>query len=104
MSYLVLRRTNEIGIRVALGARRADVLTLVLGEAGTLLATGLVIGAVVSLAAAGSVKAFVFGLEPRSPVILSVACALLAVTALGASYLPARRAAHLQPLAALREQ
>jgi ABC-type antimicrobial peptide transport system permease subunit len=104
MSYLVLRRTNEIGVRVALGARRADVLRLVLGEAGTLLATGLVIGAAVSLAAAGSVRAFVFGLEPQSPVIISLACALLAVTALAASYLPARRAANLQPLVALREQ
>jgi putative ABC transport system permease protein len=103
MSYLVLRRTKEIGVRIALGARRADVLTLVLREAGALLAAGLVIGAAVSLGAAGSVRAFVFGLEPQSPIIISVACALLAVTALAASYLPARRAANLTPLVALRE-
>jgi ABC-type antimicrobial peptide transport system permease subunit len=104
MSYLVLRRTNEIGVRMALGARRADVLTLVLYEAGTLLAVGVAIGAAVSLSAAGSVRALVFGLEPQSPGIVSLACALLAVTGLAASYLPARRAANLAPLVALREQ
>jgi putative ABC transport system permease protein len=104
MSYLVLRRTNEIGVRMALGARRADVLALVLREAGTLVAAGLAIGAAVSLAAGGSVRAFVFGLEPQSPGVISLACALLALTGLAASYLPARRAANLPPLVALREQ
>ena len=104
MSYLVLRRTNEIGIRVALGARRADVLALVLREAGTLVAAGLAIGAAVSLATGGSVRALVFGLEPQSPGVISLACALLALTGLAASYLPARRAANLPPLVALREQ
>jgi putative ABC transport system permease protein len=103
MSYLVLRRTNEIGIRVALGARRADVLMLVLREAGTLLATGLVTGAAVSLATAGSVRAFVFGLKPQSPLIIGFACGVLAMTGIAASYLPARRAANLSPLVALRE-
>ena len=104
MSYLVLRRTNEIGVRVALGARRADVLTLLFREAGALLAVGLAIGAAMSLAAAGSVRALVFGLEPQSPGIISLACALLALIGLVASYLPARRAANLPPLVALREQ
>jgi predicted permease len=103
MSYLVLRRTNEIGVRMALGARRSDVLTMVLGEAGTLLTIGLATGAAVSLAAAGSVRSLVFGLEPHNPLIIGVACGLLAVVALVASYLPARRAANLPPLLALRE-
>jgi ABC-type antimicrobial peptide transport system permease subunit len=89
---------------MALGARRADVLALVLREAGTLVAAGLAIGAAVSLAAGGSVRAFVFGLEPQSPGVISLACALLALTGLAASYLPARRAANLPPLVALREQ
>jgi predicted permease len=104
MSYLVLRRTNEIGVRMALGARRSDVFCIVLGEAGLLVTIGLAIGAAVSLAAAGSVRALVFGLEPQSPGIVSLACALLALTGLAASYLPARRAANLPPLVALREQ
>jgi ABC-type antimicrobial peptide transport system permease subunit len=104
MSYLVLRRRNEIGVRMALGAPRSTVLTLVLGEAGALVTIGLAIGAAVSLAAGGAVKALVFGLEPQSPGIISLACALLALTGLAASYLPARRAANLPPLVALREQ
>jgi predicted permease len=103
MSYLVLRRTNEIGVRMALGARRSHVLTLVLSEAGTLLAFGLAIGAAVSLAAAGSVRSLVFGLEPHNPGVIGLACVLLALTGFAASYLPARRAAHLTPLTALRE-
>jgi predicted permease len=104
MSYLALRRTNEIGIRVALGARRANVLTLLLREAGTLLAVGLVVGTALSLASAESVRALVFGLEPHSPALIGLACALLALTGLAASYLPAHRAANLPPLVALREQ
>jgi ABC-type antimicrobial peptide transport system permease subunit len=104
MSYLVLRRTNEIGVRMALGARRSDVLTIVLGEAGALLTIGLAIGTAVSLSAAGSVRALVFGLEPHNPLIIGLACGLLAVTGIAASYLPARRAANLPPLLALRER
>jgi predicted permease len=104
MSYLVLRRTNEIGVRMALGARRSDVLTIVLGEAATLLTMGLAIGVVMSLAAAGSVRALVFGLEPNNPLIIGLACGLLALTGIAASYLPARQAANLPPLLALRER
>ena len=104
MSYLVLRRTKEIGVRVTLGAQRSHVLGIVLGEAGTLLAIGLAIGAAVSLAAAGSVRALVFGVEPHNPGIIGLACALLTLTGVAASYLPARRAANLQPLVALREE
>ena len=104
MSYLVLRRTKEIGVRVALGARRSHVLGIVLGEAGTLLAIGLAIGTAVSLAAAGSVRALVFGLEPHNPAVIGLACALLALTGVAASYLPARRAANMPPLVALREE
>jgi putative ABC transport system permease protein len=104
MSYLVVRRTNEIGVRVALGARRADVLTLLFRETGALLAVGLAIGAGMSLAAAGSVRALVFGLEPHSPLVIGLACTLLALIGFAASYLPARRAANLPPLLALREE
>ena len=104
MSYLVRRRRNEIGVRMALGAQGQDILALILGEAGTLLAVGLVIGAVASLATAGSARALLFGLEPHDIGIVGVACLLLAATAIGASFVPARRAARLPPLTALREE
>lgn len=103
MSYSVLRRTNEIGVRVALGATRGSVLAIVLREAAWLLAVGLGIGVVVSLAVAGSVRSLVFGLEPHGPGIIGFACVVLALTGVAASYLPARRAANLPPLLALRE-
>ena len=104
VSYLALRRTNEIGVRVALGASRPDILALLFRESGTLLAAGLLIGAAMSLAAAGSVRSLVFGLEPQNPVVIAAACALLALIGLAASYLPARRAANVPPLLALREE
>jgi predicted permease len=104
MSYLVLRQTNEIGVRMALGARRPDILRMVLGEAGRLLAVGLAIGVVASLAAAGAARALVFGLQPHDLGIVGLACVLLGATAMGASWLPAHRAATLPPLTALREQ
>jgi ABC-type antimicrobial peptide transport system permease subunit len=88
---------------MALGAQRTDVLTLVLREAGWLVVIGLVIGVAISLAAAGSVRSLVFGIEPDSPAVIGLACALLAMTGVAASYLPARRAANLPPLVALRE-
>jgi predicted permease len=104
MSYLVLRQTNEIGVRMALGARRQDILRMVLGEAGRLVAVGLAIGAIASFAAAGSARALVFGLQPHDFGVIGLACVLLGATALGASWLPAHRAATLPPLTALREQ
>jgi putative ABC transport system permease protein len=104
MSYLVLRRTNEIGVRMTLGAQRHDILKMILGEAGTLLAIGLAVGAVTSFAAAGSARALLFGLEPHDIPTLALACLLLGGTATAASYLPARRAATIPPLIALREE
>ena len=104
MSYLVLRQTNEIGVRMALGARRSDILRMVLGEAGRLVAVGLALGVIASLAAAGSARALVFGLQPHDFGVIGLACVLLGATAMGASWLPAHRAATLAPLTALREQ
>jgi predicted permease len=104
MSYLVQRRTNEIGVRIALGAQRRDITAMILGEAGTLVAVGLAIGTTASLAAAGSAQALVFGLQAHNIGIVGFACLLLGATAAGASYLPARRAARLPPLTALRDE
>ena len=104
MSYTVAERTSEIGIRMALGARRADVTAMILRKAATLLVAGLALGAGLSLAAANAASALLFGLKPRDPTTLAIAAAVLAAVALGASYLPARRAAALDPIASLKDE
>ncbi len=104
MAYTVAQRTGEIGIRMALGARRSDVTRMILLKAAKLLAAGLAMGAVLSFAAGSAASALLFGLKPRDPAILAIAIALLAVMALAASYLPARRAAALDPIASLKAE
>jgi putative ABC transport system permease protein len=104
MSYLVVRRTNEIGVRVALGAQRAEIVVMVLREAGILSVIGLALGLLLSFAAARSAPSLVFGVQPYDIRLLGLACALLGAVAIAAGYLPARRAARLRPLAALREE
>jgi predicted permease len=102
ISYIVARRRNEIGIRVALGAARGQVVRMVMGEAVLLLSIGLAIGTVLSLIAGRSAKALLFELKSYDPLTLLVAAGLLAGIAALASFLPARRAAQLDPMAALR--
>jgi putative ABC transport system permease protein len=104
MSYMVARRRNEIGIRIALGADRRKVVSMILREAALLLGAGLVAGAALSLAATTAARRLLFGLEPNDPSTLAIAVAGLAVVAIAASYLPARRAARLDPMVALREE
>jgi putative ABC transport system permease protein len=104
MSYMVARRRNEIGIRMALGADRMKVVKLILREAGLLLAAGLVVGTALALAAGAAARKLLFGLEPNDPSTLAMAIACLAVVAVAASYLPARRASRLDPMIALREE
>jgi ABC-type antimicrobial peptide transport system permease subunit len=104
MSYLVARRKNEIGIRIALGASRRDVVAMILKEAGLLAGAGLAIGIALAVAAARAVRGLLFGLEPGDPATLLIATAALATVALLASSLPARRAASLDPTTALREE
>jgi predicted permease len=104
MSYLVQRRTNEIGVRIALGARRSDILMMILKEAGALLAIGLAAGSALAFAAAPFAESLVFGVPPHDLRPVGLACVLLAAAAIAASYLPARRAAGLEPLKALREE
>ena len=104
MSYTVTERTNEIGIRMALGAPRTSITAMILGKAATLLLAGLVLGAALSLVAASAASALVFGLTPRDPVTLAAAAVILAVVTLVASLVPSMRAAHVNPIDSLRAE
>jgi predicted permease len=104
VSYMVARRGNEIGIRMALGADGHEILKMILREAGALLITGVPAGVLLAVAAAMTARSMLFGLQPYDPVTLLAGVALLAAVALGASYLPARRAARLDPMTALRDE
>ena len=104
IAYMVARRRNEIGVRVALGAGRGSVVRLVLKEAALLLAIGLAVGVGLALWAGRAATAMLYGLKPYDPVTLGGAIALLAAVALAASYGPAHRASRLEPMDALREE
>jgi len=102
MAYAVGERTHEIGIRAALGADRADVLRLVLGEAAVLAAAGVAAGLAGAAVTTRLVRALLFQVEPIDAVTFAGVSALLVVTALVASCVPARRAARVDPMIALR--
>ena len=104
MSYNVARRRNEIGIRMALGAEQARVLRMVLGEVAILLVAGLALGLAVAVFSTHLLAGFLYRLEPNDPTTLVTACVVLAVSAVVAGLLPARRAANLDPMTALREE
>lgn len=102
LSYSVTRRTNEIGIRMALGAQSSDILWRVLREALTLVLIGVVIGLLASLAVTKMASSLIFGLTPNDPLTIASATLLLFTVAALAGYLPARRAARVEPMVALR--
>jgi len=102
ISYMVVQRTKEIGIRMAIGAKRVDVVGMILREAGILTVAGLVIGTTLALASAQVVKSLLYGLKPRNPFTLVIAVVTLTAVAALASSLPAYRASRLDPLKALR--
>jgi predicted permease len=101
MSYSVSRRTNEIGIRMALGAQRFDVLRQVLSESMLLVAIGVVIGVAAALAAGRLVTTLLFGLAPNDVMTVAAAVAVMLVVSAFAGYLPARRASRVDPMVAL---
>ena len=102
LAYMVNRRTREIGVRLAFGARRETILRMVVGDALRLAAVALVVGVPLSLAVGYSLRAFLFGVTPTDPAALVGACVVLTIATLLASYLPARRAAAVDPIVALR--
>jgi predicted permease len=103
VAFTVSRRTKEIGVRVALGAQRGDILALVMGEGARLLAAGLGLGLVLSLAAGFALRGALYGLSPLDVPAYAGVLTLLSLTALIACWLPARRAAAVDPIVALRQ-
>ncbi len=104
MSYRVARRTNEIGIRIALGAQPAGVIWMVLRQVFVLAIAGLAIGLPTAFAASKLVESFLFGMKPNDPMALAVAIVVLISAAVIAGYVPARRASKIDPMVALRHE
>ena len=101
MSYSVARRTNEIGIRMALGAQRQDVRRLVMRESMILVAAGVAIGLGGAIAASRLVSNLLFGLPPTDPTAMAGAMTVMVLVSALAGYLPARRASRIDPIVAL---
>jgi ABC-type antimicrobial peptide transport system permease subunit len=101
-AYAVARRTHEIGLRIALGAQRAAVIRLMLRQAVVVTVIGLAAGIPLTIAGGKAVSSFLYGVEPIDPASLAAAAVIISVVAGLAAYLPARRAARLEPLSALR--
>jgi ABC-type antimicrobial peptide transport system permease subunit len=104
MSYTVARRTNEIGIRLVLGAKTRQVLTMVLGEASWLSLAGVVVGVVGGLLLIRFIRSMLYGLHDYDPVSIAGSVLLLMAVALLAGFIPARRASRVQPMQALRHE
>jgi putative ABC transport system permease protein len=104
LAFSVARRTNEIGLRMALGANRTDVLRLVLKEGLTLIAIGLAVGLAGALVLMRSLTTLLFGVRATDPASFVTVSAVLLLVGMAASYLPARRATKVDPLVALRNE
>ena len=102
LSYFVTRRRNEIGIRIALGAKRRQVIALVMRDTAAMLLAGIFFGTALALLTGRAATALLFGIKPYDFATLAFSIALLAVIAVIGSWLPARKASNLDPVAALR--
>jgi ABC-type antimicrobial peptide transport system permease subunit len=104
IAYIVVRRTNEIGVRMALGAMPSSILRLIVGEAARMLMSGAVIGIAFALILMKAASSLLYGLKAWDPITIGLSVVGLAIVTVGASLVPARRAAHMDPMVALREQ
>ena len=104
LAYVVTQRTREMGVRVALGAQRGDLLWLVMRQAGGMLIVGVAVGIGLALASGKLVRGFLYGVEAHDGWTLAGAAVLLMASGLVAAYLPARRAAGVDPMEALRAE
>lgn len=104
MAYLVSQRTQEVGIRMALGARRSDVLLLVFTGGARLAAVGVAIGVVGAMGLTRLMGQLLFNVSPIDPIVIAAVCVLLMLVALAACFVPARRAASIEPMRALRTE
>jgi ABC-type antimicrobial peptide transport system permease subunit len=102
ISYAAAQRTHEIGVRMALGADRGDILKMVLRQGFVLIGAGLVSGVVLAFLAARGIGSLLVGVSPSDPITLTSVALLLAAVGLVASYIPARRAMNIEPLRALK--
>ena len=102
LSYSIARRTNEIGIRMALGAQQSSVLVMVVRETAVMILVGIAIGVSLAFALTRLLSSQLYGLKATDPITVAMAGAVLAAVAMLAGYLPARRASQVDPLEALR--
>jgi len=102
LAYRLARRTAEIGVRIALGARPGQVLGMLVRESLQVTAIGLALGLLIALISAGMMRSMLFGLQPRDPITFVAAFAMVMLVSLAASFLPARQAASIAPMQALR--
>ena len=104
LAFQVSRRVNELGVRLALGATRSNIVTLVLGEAGMMLVPGCLVGSAAALYLARFAKSMLFGVTPADPAAFALAACALTAAILAAGFLPALRASRIDPLSALRHE
>jgi putative ABC transport system permease protein len=102
LSFSVSQRTNELGIRVALGAKRGTILRMILSEGAAMALIGLAIGGAAAVPLSSFLNGLLFGIEPADPPTIAAAAALLLIVAIGAAWVPARRATAVDPMTALR--
>ena len=104
MSYVVSQRTGEIGVRLALGAEPGEVARMIVRQGGGVALAGVVVGLAVALAGARLIESLLYDVTPRDPVVFAATTSILSAIALLACWLPARRAARLSPIEALRTE